>query len=282
MQAEGVSERRACGLAGQQRSTQRYAPRPRGDDEPVKESLHRLASRWPRFGLPRLAYLVREELGPVNRKRICRLYREAGLQLPRKRKGRRRGSGRTGLAERPVRPLHRWSMDFVSDTFADGRRLRVLAVIDNFTRACLALEVDTSLGAERVVRVLRRLAEIRGLPERLLMDNGPEFTSRALWQWSRDAEVALDFIAPGKPTQNGHCESFNGKLRDECLSRHYFTTLDDARTIIEQWREHYNTERPHSALGYQTPNTFQTHWEANNSVEKQPGKLSLTLEHIQG
>jgi len=157
MQAEGVSERRACGLAGQQRSTQRYAPRPRGDDEPVKESLHRLASRWPRFGLPRLAYLVREELGPVNRKRICRLYREAGLQLPRKRKGRRRGSGRTGLAERPVRPLHRWSMDFVSDTFADGRRLRVLAVIDNFTRACLALEVDTSLGAERVVRVLRRL-----------------------------------------------------------------------------------------------------------------------------
>lgn len=281
MQATGLSERRACVLAGQHRSTQRYAGHPR-DDTLVRECLRRLVRRWPRFGLPRLSFLVREELGPVNHKRVHRVYCQEQLQLPRRRKKRRCGGGRLGPSEGARRPTQVWSMDFVSDTLASGRRFRALVVVDAFTRECLAIEADTSLSGERVVRVLRQLTQTRGLPERIVMDNGPEFTSRAMWHWSRDTEVALAFIQPGKPMQNGHCESFNGKLRDECLSQNYFTTLADARQTIEHWRCEYNHLRPHSSIGYKTPKAFRLEWNKQQQVQKPDGKLSLSLVQTTG
>jgi putative transposase len=276
MQGRGLSERRSCGLVGQARTTQRYETKPK-DDGPVRDVLRALTKRWPRFGLPRLTYLVREELGAVNHKRIERVYRESGMQLPRRRKGKRRGAGRLGPHEAPNRPNASWSMDFIMDSLADGRKFRNLVIIDAFTRECLAIEIDTSLSGERVARVLRRLAEVRGLPEAIVQDNGSEFTSKAMFTWSRDAEVELQFIAPGKPMQNGHCESFNGKFRDECLSRHYFPSLDNARHTIEAWRKEYNEERPHSAIGYQTPEAFKLAWERKNNVHSKTENLSHSL-----
>lgn len=281
MQVAGLSERRACGLAGQHRSTQRYVGHPR-DDGPVRECLSRLARRWPRFGLPRLAFLVREELGSINHKRVHRVYCQERLQLPRKRKKRRGGGGRLGPSEGARRPGQVWSMDFVSDALASGRRFRALVVVDTYSRECLAIETDTSLSGERVVRVLRQLTQTHGLPERIVMDNGPEFTSRALWMWSRETEVALAFIQPGRPMQNGHCESFNGKLRDECLSQNYFTSLADARQIIEHWRQQYNHLRPHSAIGYKTPKAFRLEWNKQQQVQNPDGILSLTLVQTTG
>jgi len=276
MQGRDVSERRACRLAKQARTTQRYRCKPK-DDGPVRDLLRGLSKRWPRFGLPRLTYLVRKELGAVNHKRIERIYREAGMQLPRRRKGKRRGAGRIGPHEAPNRPNASWSMDFIMDSLADSRKFRNLVIIDAFTRECLAIEVDTSLSGERVARVLRRLAEVRGLPDAIVQDNGTEFTSKAMLAWSRDAEVELRFIEPGKPMQNGHCESFNGKFRDECLSRHYFTGLNDARRTIEEWRNEYNEERPHSAINYKTPNAFRLDWEQRNNVDSKTENLSATL-----
>jgi putative transposase len=215
-------------------------------------------------------------LGAVNHKRIERIYREEGLQLPRKRKGKRRGMGRAGLPVGPRRPNARWSMDFVMDTLADGRKFRAFVVVDDFTRECLGIEVDTSLSGERVARVLRRVAEVRGLPEAIVQDNGSEFTSKAMLAWSQEAEVRLAFIDPGKPVQNAYCESFNGKFRDECLSRNYFTSLDDARRIIEAWRTEYNHERPHSSLDYKTPQAYRLAWEHQNNIQSQPENLSIT------
>ena len=276
MQAAGLSERRACVLAGQHRGTQRYVGHPR-DDAPVRECLRRLARRWPRFGLPRLAFLVREELGAVNRKRVHRVYCQEQLQLPRKRKKRRGGGGRLGPSEGARRPGQVWVLDFISDALASGRRFRALVVVDAFTRESLAIEADTSLSGERVVRVLRQLAQAHGLPERLVLDNGPEFTSRAMWHWSRETEVQLAFIDPGRPMQNGHCESFNGKFRDECLSQNYFTTLADARRIIQHWRHEYNQLRPHSSIGYKTPKAFRLEWNKQQQVQNPDGKPSLSL-----
>lgn len=168
-------------------------------------------------------------------------------------------------------------MDFITDSLADGRKLRALVIVDDFTRECLAIEVDTSLSGERVVRVLRQLAEVRGLPDAILQDKGTELTSKAMLAWSREAEVRLQFIDPGKPMQNGHCESFNGKFRNECLSRHYFTDLEEARHIIESWRVEYNEERPHSALDYQAPQAYRLAWELQNHVHSQTENLSQTL-----
>ena len=250
----GLSERRACRLVGANRSTARYASR-RRDDGPVRERLRALAERWRRYGYRRLTVLLRREGQKINAKRVYRLYREAGLTVRRRRRkrvSRPRGEG----IRAPDRANGRWSMDFMADTLASGRTLRTLNVVDDFTRECLAIEVDTSLSGRRVTRVLERLVRERGMPGCIVADNGPEFTGRAVDQWAYGRGLRLAFIEPGRPTQNAYVESFNGKFRDECLNEHWFVSLADARTIIEGWRQTYNGERPHSALGYATPATY--------------------------
>ncbi len=276
MQSAGASERRSCMLAGQPRNTQRYQGCAKNDGA-LRKRLHELSAQWPRYGTPRLTQLLRKELGTVNHKRIERIYREEGLTLPRKRKNKRRGTSTRGPLASPTGPDQRWAVDFVSDCFEGGGRFRTFAVIDVYTRECLALEVDTSLSGERVVRVLGRLAHDRGLPESIMMDNGTEFTSKAMLKWSQEAEVQLSFIEPGKPMQNGYVESFNGKLRDECLNQHYFSDLNDAREKLEQWRQIYNEQRPHSSLNYETPQAYRLAWEQQNTIQPSKENLSLTL-----
>jgi putative transposase len=198
---------------------------------------------------------MRKEGHVVNHKRVYRLYREEELTLPRKRRRKPSGARVTPL-KRPEEANQVWSMDIVSDALCDGRKTRILTLIDEHTRESLALEVDTSITGERVSRVLDRVVASRGVPEYVRSDNGPEFRSNAVATWASRRGITLDFIEPGKPIQNATLESFNGKFRDECLNEHWFTSLADARRTIEAWRTEYNTERPHSALGYQTPSEF--------------------------
>jgi putative transposase len=276
MQDEGLSERRACALAGQPRTTQRYRVRPQKDGH-VRSRLRALSVRWPRYGTPRLTFLIRKELGAVNHKRIERIYREEKLQLPRKRKGKRRGASTREPLANPTRPNECWAMDFVNESFESGRRFRTFTLIDVFTRECLALESDTSISGERVARVLSRVAGERALPDAIMVDNGTEFTSKAMLNWSQDTEVRLAFIEPGKPTQNGYIESFNGKLRDECLNQHYFAGLHDAREKLGRWRDIYNQQRPHSSIQNETQQAYRLAYEQQHQVQPTKEKLSLTL-----
>ena len=250
----GLSERRSCSLVNLWRSTRQYQPR-RKSDGAFRERLRELAEQRRRFGCPRLHVLLRREGWAVNHKRTERIYREEGLSLRLKRR-RKRGAWLRVPRPEPSRPNQRWSMDFVSDGLGLGRRFRALTIVDDYTRECPAIEVDTSLGGVRVVRVLDRLMEIRGLPEVITVDNGPEFAGRALDEWAYRQGVHLNFIRPGKPVENAYVESFNGKLRDECLNENWFTTLNEARMIIEDWRKDYNQFRPHSSLGNLTPEEF--------------------------
>ena len=250
-----LSERRACALVGLGRSTCRY--RARRPDWPVlRERLRTLAGERRRFGYRRLHVLLRREGFRVNLKRIYRLYTQEGLTVRRRRRRRRMPRGLPRLAA-PTRINERWSLDFVLDVLDDGRRFRLLTVVDEFTRACLAIEVDTSLGGRRVVQVLQRLIETRGTPNMLITDNGPEFISRVLDAWAYGHGIQLHFIDPGKPNQNAYVESFNGRLRDECLNEHWFASLGHARQLIETWRLDYNAVRPHSALGDIPPEEFE-------------------------
>jgi putative transposase len=250
----GFSQRRVCRLVGANRSTVRYRRR-RREDERVRRRLRELAAERLRFGYRRLHALLRREGIIVNHKRVERLYREEGLAV-RRRTRKSLPAVRRGRPAAPRRVDEQWALDFLQDALASGRKLRVLSVIDVFTREALALEVDTSLPGSRVVRVLERLAGERPLPTQLVLDNGPELIGRALETWAHEHAVALHFIDPGKPIQNAHCESFHGRLRDECLNEHWFLGLTDARRIVEDWRQDYNQQRPHSALGYQTPVEF--------------------------
>ena len=276
MKSGGLSERRSCKLTGLGRATYRYKPTAK-DDKGVRERLRILAAQRPRFGAPRLTVLLRQELGTVNHKRVERMYREEGLQLPRKR-GKKRGVNNRAVALFIAgEPNERWSMDFMSDSLCDGRRFRVLTVVDDFTRECVAIEVDTGITGERVIRTLGWLKETRGLPGMLVMDNGPEFTSKAMLKWSKPAGVKLHFIDPGRPVQNAFIESFNGKLRDECLNQHWFVSLEEARRIIKSWRMDYNTTRPHSSLGYMTPDAFRLSFEQKLENDKMKQELSLAV-----
>lgn len=255
-----VSQRRACRLLQLDRSTARYRPRPRVQTA-LRKRLRELAEQRPRFGYRRLTILLRREGQAVNHKRVYRLYREEGLAV------RRRKRKRVAPVQRPLLPApeqvgQEWSVDFTHDTLASGRSFRTLNIIDSYSRECLAIEVDTSLPSARVIRVLERMGTERGLPQRLRVDNGPEFASQALDAWAYENSVQLTFIQPGKPTQNGYVESFNGKFRDECLNLHWFVDLEDAQKIIEAWREDYNTVRPHSALNYQPPATYSQSTQA--------------------
>ena len=221
----------------------------------MRERLRALAHERPRFGYRRLHVLLRREGVVVNHKRLWRLYRQEGLAVRRRRRKRVASGERVMLA--PAEKVNdRWSMDFVGDSLADGRTFRALDIVDDCSREAPAIIVDQSLPGERVVRELETLGTERGFPKMIVMDNGPEFTGKALDEWAYRRGVKLHFIRPGKPVENAYVESFNGKFRDECLNQHWFTSLDHARDVIEQWRQDYNEVRPHSSLGNLTPAEF--------------------------
>ena len=228
MQSAGISQRQACSLVGIWRGTFRYQVRDSREEDLVRQRLRDQAVARPRFGSPRLGVLLRQELGAINHKRVERLYAKEGLR--------------------------------------DGRKFRALTIVDQFSRQCPNIAVDTSISGQRVTRVLEELDQVTGLPEVIVMDNGPEFTSNAMLCWAEQRGVNLHFIDPGKPTQNGYIESFNGKFRDECLNGHWFNNLPEARRIIEEWRQDYNLARPHSSLGYLAPETFRQQRELSLSV----------------
>jgi putative transposase len=276
--AHEVSERRACAVLGADRSSVRYRSR-RSDDSEIRARIRDLAVRRRRFGYRRLHFLLSREGCHMNQKRFRRIYREEGLQV-RRRGGRKRALGTRAPLTVPSKPNERWSMDFVSDSFTDGRRFRVLAVVDDCTRECLALEPDTSLSGPRVSRELDRIIARRGKPAACVSDNGTELTSMAILKWQKDRNVDWHYIQPGKPQQNAFAESFIGRLRDECLNETLFSSLDEARALLEAWREDYNRVRPHSSLANRTPEEFRLHHStlvANPATgqKTQPRTLSM-------
>ena len=246
-----VSERRACSVVGLPRATCRYQS-VKVEDPQLRKDLRQLAAERPRFGYRRLHLMLKRKGWAINHKLVYRLYRQEQLTVRRRIRKRIAGARREVPAP-PTRPDERWSMDFVSDALADGRVFRTLNIVDDHSRECVAIEVDTSMGGSRVVRVLERLAALRALPLGIVMDNGPEFTGKALDAWAHASGVKLHYIRPGKPVENAYAESFNGRFRDECLNENWFTNLLDARTTIELWRRDYNENRPHSSLGGATP-----------------------------
>ena len=250
-QEYAFSERRACGLVLLAVSSYRYGSR--RDDEALRERLVELARQKPRYGCRRLLVLLRRT-EVVNHKRARRVYREAGLTLRRKK---RKHCVRAGLPQRTLTAANQeWALDFVHDAVECGRAIRVLSVVDAYTRECLVLEVDTSFASRRVTRVLEGIVAERGVPQSIRCDNGPELTSRHFLAWGIERRIELAHIQPGKPTQNGHIESFNGRLREECLNVSWFQNLFDARRKIAAWRKEYNEQRPHSSLNYRTPKEF--------------------------
>jgi putative transposase len=248
-----VSERRACRLTGFSRSAAWYQPQGR-DDAGLRSRLKALAERYPRYGCPTLHAMLRAEGLVRNHKCTYRIYRQEGLQVRTKRR-KKLNRPRVPMAV-PDGVNERWSLDFVSDQLANGRRFRVLNVVDDFSRQCVLQVVDFSISGQRLARELDRLADQRPLPKTIVCDNGPELTSKALFFWSQRTHVKLHFIQPGKPTQNAFVESFNGKFRDYCLNLHWFASLADARSTIERWRNHYNHVRPHRSLGKKPPAVF--------------------------
>jgi len=254
MKDKDYSQRRACALVGIAPKSYRYLSK-RPDDTAIRQRLRELASERRRFGYRRLHILLRREGVMLNWKKLYRLYREERLMV-RKRGGRKRALGTRAPMAIPQDANQRWSLDFVSDALACNRKFRILAVVDDFSRECLALVVDNSLSGVRVARELDRIIQGRGRPCMIVSDNGTELTSRAMLAWQQEHRVEWHYIAPGKPMQNGFVESFNGRLRDECLNERLFTSLPDARRIIEAWRIDYNTRRPHSSLDGLTPTEF--------------------------
>jgi len=249
-----MSERRACRIIGADRTAIRYRSK-RKTDERARARLRELAHERRRFGYRRLHVLLKAEGLVVNRKKTERLYREEGLKV-RRRRGRRRAIGTRAPIPVIARPNVRWSLDFVHDQFVCGRRFRVLVVVDDVTKECLAAIPDVSLSGRRVIRELDALIGARGRPETLVSDNGTELTSNAVLAWTQETRTRWHYIAPGKPTQNAFCEAFNARFRDECLNETLFRDIAHARMAIASWVYDYNTTRPHSALGYKTPAAF--------------------------
>jgi putative transposase len=246
-----LSQRKAACLVNSAPKVLRHKTK-RPDDGEVKTRLRELAEQRPRFGYRRLHVLLRREGVMINRKKTHRLYREEKLHL-RSKKRRRITSSVRVVPEAPTGPNQMWTMDFVHDNLACGRTFRALNIMDGWSREALAIEADTSLNGQRVVRVLEQLVALRGKPQLIQVDNGSEFRGLAVDQWAYRNQVKLHFIEPGKPTQNGKIESFNGKLRDECLNLEWFASLFHARCVLQAWKDDYNTVRPHSALDYLTP-----------------------------
>ena len=272
MEAEhGLSERRACKLLEMERSSYRYEPRP-DRNAVLREDLVKLARQKPRYGCRRLHALLSRRGQEVNVKRVYRLYVEEGLMV--RRRKRKRLVRERAAEPRLTRTNQEWAMDFIVDGLATGRMVRILSVVDAYTRECLALEADSSLGSGRVTRALDQLIGQYGRPEAVRSDNGPEFCSRRMLGWAEDRKVHLIHIQPGRPMQNGHVESFHGRLRDKCLNANWFRTFDHVRSTLEMWRKEYNEERPHSSLDYRTPREFRETLERSRAMALLPSQIT--------
>jgi putative transposase len=260
----GVSERRTCRVLGHPRSTQRKPPRRPDDEAALTAEIIAFATRYGRYGYRRITALLRRAGWVVNLKRVERIWRREGLKVPHKQPKR----GRLWLTDgscvrlRPEHQNHVWSYDFIEDRTHDGRKLRMLNVIDEFTRECLAIRVERKLKSLDVIDVLSDLFILRGVPKHIRSDNGPEFIAKAVREWIAAVGAKTAYIEPGSPWENGYCESFNSKLRDEMLNMEVFSSLKEAKVLIEGWRRHYNTERPHASLGYRPPAPQAFQWPA--------------------
>jgi putative transposase len=255
--SRGRSQRRACALLTVARSTATYQSRLDVKDAAVLAAMRELALQYPRFGYRRILVFLKRRGFVLGPDRAHRIWRSAGLQVPRRRPRRRVATGRPRPVP-PTRANHVWAYDFVFDTCANGQQLKCLTIIDEYTRECLAIDVAGGIRSRRVIEVLAQLVTTHGAPAYLRSDNGPEFVSRAILEWLQDAGIATALNDPGKPWQNGTDESFNGKFRDECLSLEWFRNRIDAKWVIEKWRREYNEVRPHSSLGYLTPAEFKS------------------------
>ncbi len=255
IERHGVSQRRACRILSQPRATQRYRPILRPDEDLLTQRIISLACQYGRYGYRRIAVMVNHSGLRVSRDRVERIWRREALQVPRKQRPR----GRLWLNDgscirlRPERPNHVWSYDFVTTWTHGGRPVRLLCIIDEYTREALAIRVERSIGAQMVIETLADVMLMRGVPDHIRSDNGPEFTAKALRAWLATVGARTLYIEPGSPWENGYCESFNGRLRDELLNGEIFYSLREARVVIERWRKEYNTVRPHSSLGYRPP-----------------------------
>lgn len=277
-----VSERFACKVLGQHRSTQRKKPCGRPDEEALSADIIRLASRYGRYGYRRITAMLRSEGWTVNAKRVERIWRREGLKVPQKqpKKGRLWLNDGSCVRLRPEHPNHVWSYDFVEGRTHNGRKFRMLNVIDEFTRECLAIRIDRKLNSTDVIDVLSDLFILRGVPGHVRSDNGPEFIAKAVREWIVAVGAKTAFIEPGSPWENGYCESFNSKLRDELLNGEIFYSLAEAKVIIEAWRRYYNTERPHSSLGYKPPATEAIIWPEPSRGSAPPSAQAMAQKPI--
>ena len=279
------SERKACVVLGVSRATVRYRARPRAGDDALRTRIRVLAHHHRRFGYRRIAVMLnRDEDTHVNVKRVHRLWKEEGLGLKRRRPKRRYYGPKGAMVNKAERPGHVWTYDFVEDRTARGGKLKLLCVVDEFTRQCHAIRVEKRMGAQHVIGTLERLFELHGRPEHLRSDNGPEFIAHALQHWLAANGAQTIYIKPGSPWQNAYIESFNDKLRNECLNQEVFANGQEAREVIETWRCDYNEQRPHSSLGYLTPDQFTARWRNSSrptasfrSTNAQTAEVSLSL-----
>jgi len=272
----GVSERRACRVLNQPRSVQRHQSNKTGEEEVLRGDIVRLASTYGRYGYRRITALLRAEGWIVNHKRVERIWREEGLKVPSKqpKRGRLYLNDGSCIRLRPCYKNHVWSYDFVSDRLHNGKKIRMLTLIDEYTRKCLAIRVGSSLKSDDVLDTLSTLFITEGVPDYIRSDNGSEFTAKALREWIGSLGVKTAYIEPGSPWENGYNESFNGKLRDELLNREMFYSLKEAQVLIEQWRRHYNEVRPHSSLGYRPPAPKST--VSDNKIKEFEGTFIST------
>ena len=278
----GVSERFACRVLGQHRSTQRKIPRKPDDEAALTADITALAVQYGRYGYRRIAAMLGDQGWVVNVKRVERIWRREGLKVPARqpKRGRLWFNDGSCIRLRPEHPNHVWSYDFVEDRTHDGRKYRMLNVIDEFTRECIAIRVNRKLKAVDVIDVLSDLFILRGVPSHIRSDNGPEFIAKALRDWIAAVGAKTAYIMPGSPWENGYCESFNSKLRDELLNGEIFYTLKEAKIIIERWRRHYNTVRPHSSLGYKPPAPEAVQWPATQPGPATPATPAIAPRPI--
>jgi transposase InsO family protein len=277
---EQISQRRGCALVARHHSTIRYVPSGRDDTE-LMEQLKEVARSYKRYGYRRAGIVLRQWGFVVNQKRVHRVWKEAGLQCPRKvRRRRSKAKGQVPLTARY--PDHVWTYDFMHDATSDGRTLRVLAIVDDFTRRSIEIEVERRMPAVAVIKVLERAFARCGTPAYLRSDNGSEFVAEAVKRWLEELAIRTHYIDPGASWQNAYGESFNGKLRDECLNMESFTTVREAQFILRQWRDYYNNQRPHSSLYYLTPNQFNEQWRKQcDGSSRAQDSVSLSLTHCE-
>jgi putative transposase len=277
-----VSERLACRVLGQHRSAQRKIPTTPDDEAALTADIIALATQYGRYGYRRIAAMLERAGWAVNLKRVERIWRREGLKVPQKqpKKGRLWLNDGSCVRLRPTHPNHVWSYDFVEDRTHDGRKIRMLNVIDEFTRECLAIRVERKLNSTAIIDVLCDLFTLRGVPGHIRSDNGPEFIAKAVRDWIAAVGAKTAYIEPGSPWENGYCESFNSKLRDELLNGEIFYTLKEAKVVIQEWRRHYNTIRPHSSLSYRPPASEAVLWPATQPGPASPATPAVALKPV--